>query len=172
MTQVKPEKSENQPHLHHFVHALEAKALKKRPLTLKFADEMTQFFGSFQFLILNITAFAGWILINTGLLPVLPVFDPYPFVMLTTIVSLEAIFLTTIVLMSQNRQSLISSLREEVDVQVNLISEREITKVLRLLKLLLDKEGIKVTDKELEDMLDEIDASYIEKRLEQQLSEK
>ena len=92
--------------------------------------------------------------------------------MLTTLVSLEAIILTVIVLMSQTRQSLISSLREEVDIQVNLIAEKEIKKVLKLLSELLKAKGIKVEDSELEDMLKEIDASYIERKLVEQLTAK
>lgn len=163
---------EKHRHLHHVVRAMEAKALKKRPLALKFADEMTDFFGSMQFLLLNIFSFLAWVILNTKIIPGVVPFDPFPFPMLTTVVSLEAIFLTTIVLMSQNRQSLISSLREEVDIQVNLIAEREITKTLKLLSLLLQKQGIKVDDKELSEMLNEIDESYLERKLEAQLSDK
>lgn len=73
--------------------------------------------------------------------------------------------------MSQNRQSYINTLREELDMQVNLISEREITKVLRLLKLLLEEKGIAFKDSELEEMVKETDISYIERRLAQQLTE-
>ena len=163
---------EKKKYIHHVIRSLEAKALERRPLALKFADEMTQFFGSMQFLLLNMAAFTLWLTINTNKIPFVPAFDPFPFPMLTTVVSLEAIILTTIVLMSQNRQSLISSLREEVDIQVNLIAEREITKTLKLLSLLLEKQGIKVNDEELKEMLNEIDESYLERKLEQQLTDK
>ena len=104
-----------------------------------------------------------------GKIPGIPVFDPYPFSMLTTAVSLEAIVLTLIVLISQNRQSLISSIREEIDMQIDLISEREITKILKLLNELLKERGIKIKDKDLEDMLKEVDTSYIQRKLEKQL---
>ena len=87
-------------------------------------------------------------------------------------IAIEAIVLTLIVLMSQNRQSLISSLREEVDIQVNLIAEREITKVLQLLSEYFKAKDIKINDPELEDMLKGVDASYIERRLEEQLTGK
>ncbi len=163
---------EKKKYIHHVIRSLEAKALERRPLALKFADEMTQFFGSMQFLLLNMAAFTLWLTINTNKIPFVPAFDPFPFPMLTTVVSLEAIILTTIVLMSQNRQSLISSLREEVDIQVNLIAEREITKTLKLLSLLLEKQGIKIDDQELKEMLNEIDESYLERKLEQQLTDK
>jgi len=156
----------------HLVKSFESKALKKRSFAVRFADNLTSLFGSVLFLLANATVFTGWILINTGKIPSISPFDPYPFSMLTTAVSLEAIILTVIVLMSQNRQSLISSLREEMDLQVNLMTEREITKVLQLLTKYLKDKGIKIEDKELEDMLEEIDASYIERKLEAQHTNK
>jgi len=165
----------NQPQTHqirHIIKSFEAKALKKRPFAVRIADDLTSFFGSIFFLIVNSLIFATWILINTGKIASIPPFDPFPFQMLTTVVSLEAIVLTLIVLMSQSRQSLISSLREEIDVQVNLVAEREITKVLQLLTEYLKARGIKIDDPELEEMLKEIDTSYIERRLEEQLTSK
>lgn len=154
------------------VEGIEAKALKNRSWAVRLADDLTGFFGSMGFLGLNILVFILWILVNTGYFPQIPVFDPFPFVLLITGVSLEAIFLTTIVLMSQNRSSLISSLREEMDMQVNLIAEREITKALKLLRVLLDQKGIKIKDAELEEMLKEIDTSYMERELTEQLTPK
>jgi len=156
----------------HLIKSYEAKALKKRSFAVRFADDLTSLFGSIPFLILNGVIFFIWILINIGKIPGVPAFDPFPFSMLTTLVSLEAIILTLIVLMSQNRSSLISSLREEMGVQVDLIAEREITKVLKLLNELLKAKGIKLKDEELEDMLKEIDASYLERKLEEELTVK
>lgn len=154
----------------HLIKSFEAKALKKRSLSVRFADSLTSFFGTISFLIINVVFFVVWILINSGKIPGIPIFDPYPFQGLTTAVSLEAIVLTLIVLISQNRQSFISSLREEMDIQVNLMAEREITKILRLLHELLKTKGVKVDDAELEDMLKEVDASYIQRQLEKQLT--
>lgn len=156
----------------HLVKSFEAKALKKRPMAVRIADDLTTLFGSILFLVINVLIFTSWILINTGKVPSIPPFDPFPFQMLTTVVSLEAIILTLIVLMSQGRQSLISSLREEIDIQINLMAEREITKILKLLNELLKAKGIQVKDTELEEMLKEIDESYIERKLEEQLTAK
>ncbi|OGM27955.1 hypothetical protein A2962_03480 [Candidatus Woesebacteria bacterium RIFCSPLOWO2_01_FULL_39_61] len=153
----------------HLIKSFEAKALKKRSLAVRFADDLTSLFGSMFFLIVNALVFIVWILINTGKVQGIAPFDPFPFSMLTTVVSLEAIILTVIVLMSQNRSSLISSMREEIDIQVNLIAEREITKILKLLNELLKVKGIKLEDKELDEMLKEIDASYLERKLEDEL---
>ena len=157
---------------HKIIQSFEAKALKNRSFAVRFADHLTSFFGSIWFLVLNLAVFVTWIAGNSGKIPGFPIFDPYPFVLMTTGVSLEAIILTTVVLMSQNRQSFINSLREEIDMQVNIISEREITKSLVLLKKLLDERGIKIDDAELEEMIKQIDTSYIERALERQLTQK
>lgn len=71
--------------------------------------------------------------------------------------------------MSQNRQSFISNLREEIDMQVNLTSEREITKMLQILVKIAEKQGIKLDDSDLTEMLKEIEVSYLERKLEEQL---
>lgn len=154
------------------IQSFEAKALKRRSPTEKLADWLTKYFGSVGFLATNFIIFVFWVLINIGALPIIPVFDPYPFVLLITTVSLEAIILTVVVLMSQNRETRIGTLRDELQLQVELITEKEISKALKLLNELLRKRGIKLSDKELEEMLEVIDASYIEKKLEEQLTGK
>jgi uncharacterized membrane protein len=155
----------------HLIRSLEARELKKRSWAIRLADDLTSLFGSFLFLIINCLFFVFWILLNTGQINGIPPFDPFPFPLMTTIVSLEAIILTLIVLMSQNRSSFITSLREEIDMQVNLASEREITKILQVLRKLADKQGIRLDDKELDEMLKEIEVSYIERKLEQQMTQ-
>lgn len=151
------------------IESFEAKTQRRRPLTIKIADSLNNFFGSIGFLIINIAVFTVWITINTGLFPLIPIFDPFPFVLLTTGVSLEAIILTTIVLMSQNRQSYINTLRDELQLQLMLIDEKEATKTLYLLQQLLKKHGVKINDAELRHMLEETNTQYIENRLTQQL---
>jgi uncharacterized membrane protein len=94
------------------------------------ADYITRFAGSMLYVWLHVAWFAVWIVIN---LPVWGAdFDPYPFGLLTMVVSLEAIFLSTFVLISQNRQALHADRRAKLDLEVNVISEREITKIMEL----------------------------------------
>ncbi|MGB6838851.1 MAG: DUF1003 domain-containing protein [Microgenomates group bacterium] len=154
---------------HRIIQSFEAKALKKRPLSVKIADALTSYFGTLGFLIFNLALFTFWILANNGRFSGIPIFDPYPHVLLITAVSLEAIILAIVVLISQNRENHINSLRDELQLQVDLIAEKEITKILLLLNELLKKEGIKITDAELTEMLKEIDTSYIERKLEDQI---
>ena len=155
------------------IKSFEAKALQKRSFLIKVADSFTHHFGSFTFLVINIIFFTIWIAANLGLIPGIAIFDPFPFILLTMTVSLEAIILTIIVLMSQNRQGHIASLREELDLYVNLLAEKEISKALKLLVALHEHHQIKsATDPELQSMLKDIDTSYIERKLEEQISGK
>ena len=101
----------------------------------RLADTITNFAGSMAFVFVHIVWFALWVLLNVGLLriPYISGFDPFPFGLLTMIVSLEAIFLSTFVLISQNRLSRASAQRAELDLQVNLLAEQKTTKVLEML---------------------------------------
>jgi uncharacterized membrane protein len=91
----------------------------------RIADVIAEYSGSIQFLVLNALWFAGWIIWNTA--PFLPHFDPYPFGFLTMVVSLEAIFLSIFVLVSQNRQASKDRLRNDAEYEVNLKAELEIS---------------------------------------------
>ena len=89
---------------------MKARADEKSGFAEKLADRLTIAFGSMPFLLLNCLWFALWIVINVGLFPAIPIFDPFPFGFLTMIVSLEAIILAIIVLISQNRAARIADL--------------------------------------------------------------
>lgn len=154
------------------IQSFEAKELRKRSWSVRLADDLTSLFGSIPFLTFNTLFFIFWIMMNIGKINGLPILDPFPFPLMTTIVSLEAIILTLIVLMSQNRQSFISNLREEIDMQVNITSEREITKILQILTKIAEKQGIKLNDADLEEMLKVIEVSYLERKLAEQLENK
>lgn len=150
--------------------SIKAKANAKRTNMEKVADFMTSTFGSNTFLVLNIIFLLGWILVNTNQIKSIAVFDPFPFSLLTTIVSLEAIILAIFVLISQNRTAKVDDLREETHLQLNLISEREITKLMKMTALLLEKEGIDLSqDPELKKMIRPVSEEEIEKRLEKEI---
>lgn len=152
------------------IRSFEAKANENRTFTEKAADMMTSRFGSMEFLAINAIWFFTWISINTGVIPIVPIFDPFPFGLLTMTVSLEAIFLAIIVLISQNRAAKIDDLRDEIDLQINTISEEEITKMIELQLLLLKKNGIDVSkDLELEQMLEPMDTQKMEESLKKEI---
>ncbi len=125
---------------------------KQKNVVTRVADAITGFCGSFPFVYLHIVWFSIWILWNTGLLGLTP-FDSFPFGLLTTTVSLEAIFLSMFVLISQNRMTELADQRADLDLQVNLLSEYEITKVLQIADAIADHLGIEVgKDPELEEL--------------------
>ncbi len=153
----------------YLINSFEARALKKRSLVVKIADFLTSSFGTITFLIVNVAAYGFWMLANTGKVPGFPIVDPFPFSFLNSFVSLEAIALTVIVLMSQNRENQRDILRNELGLQVELISEKELRKILSILKEILETQKKTKHDPELDEMTKEIDAGYIERKLEEQL---
>lgn len=129
---------------------------RRKGIQEKMADAVTAFTGSVLFAHIHVIWFLAWLVINLEWTS-FPAFDPFPFGLLTMIVSLEAIFLSTFVLISQNRMSQMSERRSDLDLQVNLLAEYEITKLLRLADAMADhfhlKEG---RDRELEQLKVEI----------------
>ncbi|MBD3361974.1 DUF1003 domain-containing protein [Candidatus Woesearchaeota archaeon] len=107
---------------------------KKRTISQRISDTITKFCGSMIFVYLHSIWFALWIILNIGMFAIFGLFDPFPYGLLTMIVSLEAILLSTFILISQNRQSAKADLRAEMDYRVNLKSEKEITEILERLK--------------------------------------
>lgn len=151
------------------IQSFKAKQNARRTVSERLADWLTRSFGTVLFFEFNALFFFVWIIINMGITPIVP-FDPYPFGFLTMVVSLEAIFLAVIVLISQNREAKLTELREEIELYINTYAESEITKVLHLVTLLLEKQGIDVSDdKELQTMLKSLREDDIEKELERQL---
>ena len=120
---------------------LRQKAASKRSLQDRIADAITSFSGRMAFAYVHILWFAVWILLNTGRLGV-AAFDPFPYGLLTMIVSLEAIFLSTFVLISQNRLSAEAERRADLDLHVGMLTEHELTRVLQMLDAIQDKLGI------------------------------
>jgi uncharacterized membrane protein len=154
------------------IKSLKAKADSKRTWPQKIADWMTLNLGSIGFLAANVVWFTSWIVVNSGLIPGIEPFDPFPFGLLTMIVSLEAIMLAIFVLISQNRSQQIDDLREEIDLQVDIITEEEITKLLQMVSALMEKNGIDISkDKVLDSMIRPMNVHKLEKALEKQVME-
>jgi len=110
------------------------------------ADAITGFAGTTRFVRIHLLWFGLWIAVNLGLVGVAHEFDRYPFGLLTLVVSLEAIFLSTFVMISQNRQARAAEIRSELDYQTNVMAEREIDIVMRALHRMAEAQGIGVDD--------------------------
>lgn len=131
---------------------------REKTWTDKTADWLTESFGTVPFFAFHIVFFFGWIILNAGIIPGLTPFDPFPYGLLTMVVSLEAIFLSVIVLMSQNRAGKVADLREELDLKVNIWAEKEITKILNMVDEIHDHLGLAPEDdRELKKMKKQTD---------------
>ena len=119
----------------------------------RIAEAITRFTGSMVFVYIHLAAFGFWIIANAGLIPGLKPWDP-TFVILATEASVEAIFLSTFVLISQNRAAALADKRADLDLQINLLSEHEITRLLTIAIAIAKKSGATLEDepelKELE----------------------
>lgn len=168
LSRLEATREENQD----FYRSLKARADSRRTFSEKLADKLTAVLGSMTFLIFNAIWFAVWIILNVNLIPGLKPFDPFPFGFLTMVVSLEAIGLAIIVLISQNRAAKIGDLRQEVDLTIDVKAEEEITKILTLVKVLAEKNGVDVSeDLDLETMLAPTNLEEIQKDLEKEVIE-
>jgi uncharacterized membrane protein len=115
-------------------------------LSEKVAIKVAHFTGTTPFLYLNAAFFVAWIALNLGGFGIRP-FDPFPFGMLTTVVSLEAIFLSLFVLLSQNRMQKMADQQMELDLQINLLTEYELTRLMQAVDALADKMGVDLPHK-------------------------
>jgi uncharacterized membrane protein len=131
----------------------------------RLAEAITSFTGSMKFVYLHLVLYTVWILVNLGVLPGLPRFDP-SFVILAMEASVEAIFLSTFVLISQNRTSAAEDKRADLDLQINLLTEHELTKLTEVVTAIATRLDVK-PDAEIEELkkdvapeavLDELDA--------------
>ena len=135
------------------VASMEESLETNRTFVDRVADVIGGFSGSMTFVGLHVLWFTSWFLINTGLIPGVPRFDPFPFILLAMIVSVEGVLLSTFVLMKQNRMQKRIDIRDQLDLQINLLSEKEITKVLQLLMAISNKMDIRhEDDAELKEM--------------------
>ena len=117
----------------------------------RMADRITRFTGSMLFVFIHLTIFGAWIVINLGWTP-LPKFDE-SFVVLAMVASVEAIFLSTFVLISQNRMQELADKRADLDLQVSLLAEHEITHLIQLVTAMAERMGVEESrDPELEEL--------------------
>ncbi len=123
---------------------LETAAKKNQTASERIAKTIAGFCGSMIFVWVHVIWFGAWIAAN--FLPGIEHFDPFPFTFLTLVVSLEAIFLSTFILISQNQETRLSERRNNLDLQINLLTEQENTKMLQMLERIAEKVGAVIDD--------------------------
>lgn len=129
---------------------------RRKTFQERLADGITRFSGSMRFVYLRLTIFGLWIVINLGWIPGVPRFDP-SFVALAMAASVEAIFLSTFVLISQNRMAALADKRADLDLQVSLLAEHEITRLITLVQAMAQRMGIEqARDPELPELAQDV----------------
>jgi uncharacterized membrane protein len=148
---------------------LERAALHERSALDRFSDAVTNAAGSPLFLAVHALWFGLWISVNVLRQPA---FDPFPFTFLVLIVSLEAIFLTGFVLMTQSRMTRQADKRAHLDLQVNLLAEQELTAMLQMLNALCERMGVAVParDTPVDQLVKETDIHQLASALDRELA--
>jgi uncharacterized membrane protein len=151
---------------------LEQESMQRRTRGERVSDAFTRIMGTMGFVVAHVLLFAGWFVINLGLTPIRP-FDPFPFGILTLIVSAEGVILAIFVLVSQNRMSRQANQRAHLNLQISLLAEQETTKLLQKVQGLLDHFGIKATplDHEVEQLSQETHVEALVTELQKSLPE-
>lgn len=142
----------------------------------KAAAAISKFAGSMMFVYIHLVLFGGWILINVGLIPIIPAWDA-SLVVLAMIASVEAIFLSTFVLINQNRMAAQDDARSDLDLQINLLNEHETTRLIAMVNAIAQHLEVDVMDeREVEEMKRDVAPEAVLDRLEaeeqQEASEK
>jgi uncharacterized membrane protein len=153
------------------VSRLEHDALRARSLAERISDVFTKAIGSLNSIALHAGWFATWIVINTGLIPWIEPFDPFPFGVLTLIVSTEGVLLALIILISQNRMIRQADRRAHLDLQISLLAEQETTLALDTLRRIARHIGLPEDPREAEtnNLVKQTDVNAMVRSLEEQL---
>jgi uncharacterized membrane protein len=122
----------------------------------RLAEAITRFAGSMRFVYLHLAVLCGWILANLGVVPGIPEFDP-SFIILAMVASVEAIFLSTFVLITQNRMATQADKRDELDLQISLLAEHEVTKLVAMVSAIADRLGVETdVDQEVPELKQDV----------------
>ncbi len=127
---------------------LEERASRHRGPADSAAHTVGRFVGTLAFVGIHAAAIASWVGLNAGWVRGVRPFDPYPFNLLSTITSCEAVFLAACVLMTQNRMQSLADRRDHLDLQVNLMTEQEVSMVIQMLDRISQKLGVRHDDHE------------------------
>ena len=150
---------------------LEEEYNKRRTTGDRIADTIGDFSGSIAFVVVHAVLIGGWIAFNLKPLPGMRSFDPFPFMFLGAAVSIEAIFLSTFVLIKQSRMSRRADERAHLDLQINLLAEREMTLVLQMLHAVCTKMGLEPLSGEITELAVETPVEAVANELQKAISD-
>jgi len=149
---------------------IEKEALSKRTISARAGDAIAVGAGQMWFILAHALWFGGWMWANSSAWS--DPFDPHPFPLLTMIVSLESIFLSLFILMSQNRATMLADQRNHLDLQINLLAEHENTKILQMLQAICRHHGLSISaDAEIAQLAERTEPKRVLKEIKDNLPE-
>jgi uncharacterized membrane protein len=149
--------------------ALEEQALRERSTGERISDALTGFIGRLTFVVAHLLLLLAWFAVNGGLVPGVRPFDPFPFGVLTLIVSTEGVLFTLLVLISQNRMSRQADLRAHLTLQVGLLAEKEATRTLEILESLRERLALAAPDEQAKKLVTPTDVPSLARELKERL---
>jgi uncharacterized membrane protein len=172
MTQTSAPPSTVQSNIQKIV-SLEEEEERRRSFIDRFPEMIGSFAGSVTFVVCQVMFVGLWAVANLEVIPGLPVFDPFPFSLLSGLLSLESVLLTAFVLIRQNRMSLIADRRSHLDLQISLLAEKETTKVIQMLERMSRQMGMErhVTDNETRELGEATAVESLAQELKEKLDE-
>src|ERR1700723_4190863 len=149
----------------------EEEALERRSSSERFADGIGLFAGSLPFVLFHLVMMVAWLLVNSGQIHGLRPFDPYPFSLLGVTFAVEAVILSSFILMRQNRMMRRGELRNHLNLQIDLLSEKEITKVLQMVRAICGHMGLQniMADREIRELSETTSIESLSQTLEDRL---
>jgi uncharacterized membrane protein len=140
---------------------------RRKSVSERIADAVTRFAGSMWCVYVHGLLFGGWIICNLGWIAGVRPWDPFPFVMLAMIASVEAIFLSTFILISQNHMARIADRRAELSLQISLLSEHELTRVVQMLDAIAQRLDVpRPPEAEMDDIKQDIQPEKVAEQIE------
>jgi uncharacterized membrane protein len=151
----------------------EEEVLERRSHSERFADSVGVFAGSLTFVVLHLLFLVAWVLMNSGKVSGVRPFDRYPFSLLGVIVAVEAVILSSFILMRQNRMMRRGERRDHLNLQVDLLAEKEITTVLQMVRAICGKMGLQniAADKDIRELSQNTSIESLSQSLEDRLPE-
>jgi uncharacterized membrane protein len=149
----------------------EEEALESRSSSERLADSVGVFAGSLLFVVLHLGLVISWLVVNSGQISGIRPFDPWPFSLLGVIVAVEAVILSSFILMRQNRMMRRGERRDHLNLQVDLLAEKEITTVLRMVSAICGHMGLQsiTADKDIRELSQNTSIESLTQTLEDRL---
>jgi uncharacterized membrane protein len=149
----------------------EEEALERRSTSERLADSVGVFAGSPSFVVLHLVLVIAWVLVNIGQISGVRPFDPWPFSLLGVIVAVEAVILSSFILMRQNRMMRRGERRDHLNLQVDLLAEKEITTLLQMVRAICGQMGLQniTADKDIRELSQNTSIESLTQSLEDRL---